>query len=120
MPARVMGILLEIAPWTETRLEKGRKGRKARGKEFGVVKEVRVTGKEKERGKDILGPKDTKGTIREKAKGKGITGECLRVEKDTRGFVLSVVRRDTKLEKDCVKYKRSGVVKIRWGPIVLQ
>ena len=105
MPVGDMGILQEIV----LRVEKGRKGRKARGKECGLVKEVRGTGKEKERGREILGPKDTKGTIKEKAKakGKGITGERLRVvEKDTRGFVTSVVRRDTRLGKVCVKYKR--------------
>ena len=104
-----MGILPEIVlrvAFQEV-LEKGRKGKKARGKECGLVK-VREIGKEKERGREILGPKDTKGTIKEKAKEKekGITGECFRVEKDTRGFVTSVVTRDTRLEKDCVKYRR--------------
>jgi len=103
MPVGDIGILQEIV----LRAEKGRKGRKARGKECGLVKEVRGTGKEKERGREILGPKDTKGTIKEKAKGKGITGERLRVvEKDTRGFVTSVVRRDTRLGKVCVRYRR--------------
>ena len=99
-----MGILQEIV----LKEEKGKKRRKARGKECGLVKGVRGTGKGKERGREILGPKDTKGTIKEKAKAKekGITGECLRGEKDTRGFVTSVVRRDTMLGKVCVRYRR--------------
>ena len=81
------------------RVEEGRKGRKARGKECGVVKEVRVIGKEKERGKEILVEK-------ERGRPKEDTGEPQPGEKDIRGFVTSVEKRDTRLEKDCVRSKR--------------
>jgi hypothetical protein len=108
MPVGVMGIWLEIAPWTEIRLEKGRKGRKVRGKEFGVGKEVRGIGKEKEKGREIFGQKEIKENPKERERGrtKVDIGEPQPGEKDTRGIVMSVERRDIRLERDYARSKR--------------
>ena len=92
MPVGVMGIWLEIVPWTETRLERGRKGRKVKGKECGEEKVVRVIGKEK--GREILVEKGIKETPKEKERGrtKVDPGGPQPGEKDTRGIVTSVER----------------------------
>ena len=67
---------------------------------------VRVIGKE--RGREILVEKETKEIPKEKEreKTKVGTGEPQPGERDTRGFVTSVEKRDTRLEKDCARFKR--------------
>ena len=102
-----MGIWPEIAHWTETRLEKGKRVRKARGKETGEEKVARVISKEKERGRETFGEKGSKGITRgrAKAKEKVTTGEHLLVERDTRGFAMIVEKEDIRLGKDCAKFK---------------
>ena len=108
MHAGVMDIWLEIVPWIERRLEKGRKGRKVRGKECGVEKGVKVIGKEKEREREIMVEKETRGTPREKekVKARAITGERQPGERGIKGIVTSVERRDIRLERDCARFKR--------------
>ena len=71
-----MGIWLEIAPCSETRLEKGRKEIKVKGKVCGRERVARVIPKEKER--VIIEEKKIK-EKEIKGKEKETTGECLRV-----------------------------------------
>ena len=59
----------------------------------------KVIGKETERGKEIFEEK-------ERGRTKVDPGGPQPGEKDTRGIVTSVERRDTRLEKDCVRSKR--------------
>ena len=96
-----MGILQEIV----LKEEKGRKEIKVKGKECGRERVARVTPKEKER--VIIGEKEIKEKEKEiKGKEKETTGECLRVEKGTKEFVTSVVRKGIRQEKDCAGFRR--------------
>ena len=83
---------------------------------------------EKGKGKGMWGGKGEKGDWKGKGKGKGDwkgkgkgkeilvekergrrkedIGEPQPGEKDTRGFVTSAEKRDTRLEKDCARFKR--------------
>ena len=53
MLAGAMAIWLETAHWTGTRLEKGKRVIKERGKDFGVEKVEKGISKERERGREI-------------------------------------------------------------------
>ena len=89
-------------------MEKGKRVIKVRGKEIEVEKVVRGISKEKERGRETGLKKREKVTIKGKVKvkEKETTGECLHLEKVARGFVMTVERKDRKLEKACAKSRQ--------------